>query len=115
MLSKEHPKLPSGVLDAPVQFWTRQAAAGGGGSEYWLNVATRTPQKEEPVLGRGGIMADGMGLGKLFMSNLELTLPVRQNTQHTCTDTGDEERDRPQIVQQHDSHWWVSHPRQTIT
>ncbi|CAD6586976.1 MAG: hypothetical protein TREMPRED_004617 [Tremellales sp. Tagirdzhanova-0007] len=76
MLSKEHPKLPSGVLDAPVQFWTRQAAAGGGGSEYWLNVATRTPQKEEPVLGRGGIMADGMGLGKT-LSILALILATK--------------------------------------
>ena len=69
MLSKEHPTLPSGVSQAPVQFWTRQTAgsSGGGGLEYWLNVATRTPQKEKPVLGRGGIMADGMGLGKLFI------------------------------------------------
>jgi SWI/SNF-related matrix-associated actin-dependent regulator of chromatin subfamily A3 len=29
-----------------------------------LNVATRTPQSETPTLGRGGIIADGMGLGK---------------------------------------------------
>jgi SWI/SNF-related matrix-associated actin-dependent regulator of chromatin subfamily A3 len=63
MLSQEHPKLPTTPTDAPVQFWTRQKAEGPGGKEYWLNVATRTPQSETPILGRGGIIADGMGLG----------------------------------------------------
>lgn len=63
MLSQEHPKLPSIPTDSPVQFWTRQKAEGPAGKEYWLNVATRTPQTETPVLGRGGIIADGMGLG----------------------------------------------------
>lgn len=63
MLSQEHPKLPSTSTDPPVQFWTRQKAEGQAGKEYWLNVATRTPQSETPVLGRGGIIADGMGLG----------------------------------------------------
>jgi SWI/SNF-related matrix-associated actin-dependent regulator of chromatin subfamily A3 len=64
MLSKEHPQLPKSPSDPAVQFWTRQKAEGPSGQEYWLNVATRTPQSETPTLGRGGIIADGMGLGK---------------------------------------------------
>jgi SWI/SNF-related matrix-associated actin-dependent regulator of chromatin subfamily A3 len=64
MLSKEHPQLPKSPSDPAVQFWTRQKAEGPSGQEYWLNVATRTPQSETPILGRGGIIADGMGLGK---------------------------------------------------
>jgi SWI/SNF-related matrix-associated actin-dependent regulator of chromatin subfamily A3 len=63
MLTQEHPKLPTTPSDTPVQFWTRQKAEGPTGKEYWLNVATRTPQSETPILGRGGIIADGMGLG----------------------------------------------------
>jgi SWI/SNF-related matrix-associated actin-dependent regulator of chromatin subfamily A3 len=63
MLEKEHPQLPKTPTDAPVQFWTKQKAEGPGGKDYWLNVATRTPQSDVPVLGRGGIIADGMGLG----------------------------------------------------
>lgn len=64
MLAKEHPQLPKTPADAAVQFWTKQKVEGSSGQEYWLNVATRTPQSETPVLGRGGIIADGMGLGK---------------------------------------------------
>ena len=64
MLSKEHPQLPKSPSDPAVQFWTRQKAEVPNGVEYWLNVATRTPQSETPTLGRGGIIADGMGLGK---------------------------------------------------
>jgi SWI/SNF-related matrix-associated actin-dependent regulator of chromatin subfamily A3 len=63
MLSKEHPQLPKTPTDPAVQFWTKQKVEDTG-KEYWLNVATRTPQSETPVLGRGGIIADGMGLGK---------------------------------------------------
>ena len=63
MLGKEHPQLPKTPSDPAVQFWTKQTVVDTG-NEYWLNVATRTPQSETPVLGRGGIIADGMGLGK---------------------------------------------------
>jgi SWI/SNF-related matrix-associated actin-dependent regulator of chromatin subfamily A3 len=67
MISCENPKLPATAKDPAVQFWTRQGGdAKSGATDYWLNVATRTPQKEAPVLGKGGIMADGMGLGKLI-------------------------------------------------
>jgi hypothetical protein len=30
---------------------------------FYLNLATKTPQEAPPVLGRGGLMADAMGLG----------------------------------------------------
>jgi SWI/SNF-related matrix-associated actin-dependent regulator of chromatin subfamily A3 len=63
MIDHEDPKLPKTPEDTAVQFWTRQKGSGKGASDYWLNVATKTPQAETPVLGRGGIVADGMGLG----------------------------------------------------
>jgi len=63
MLGKEYPQLQKTPFDPAVQFWTRQKVEDTG-KEYWFNVATRTPQSETPVLGRGGIIADGMGLGK---------------------------------------------------
>lgn len=64
MTDRENPTLPKKPSDPPSQFWVLQKpTAGSGSSEYWLNVATRTPQSEKPVLGRGGIIADGMGLG----------------------------------------------------
>lgn len=71
MTSQENPHLPS-PGDPAVQFWIRQKAdAKKGGNDYWLNVATRTPQSEAPRLGRGGILADGMGLGA---STLHITV-----------------------------------------
>lgn len=65
MVDHEEPKLPI-IGDAPVQFWTRQRGLGNGQLDYWLNVATKTPQSTTPALGRGGIVADGMGLGGLL-------------------------------------------------
>lgn len=66
MSEKENPVLPASTSDPAVQFWVRQKGdAKVGGGEYWLNVATRSPQKDAPNLGRGGILADGMGLGEL--------------------------------------------------
>ena len=63
MIQRENPTLPE-KAGTDVQFWTRQPGTKGG-RDYWLNVATRTPQAEAPDLGRGGIIADGMGLGQL--------------------------------------------------
>ena len=63
MIERENPQLPD-QIGKDVQFWTRQKGTKGG-KDYWLNVATRTPQQDAPVLGRGGIIADGMGLGEL--------------------------------------------------
>ena len=73
MIGQESPELPTNPDDPAVQFWIRQKAEGkSGAGDYWLNVATRTPQKDTPQLGRGGILADGMGLGE-FMSVTVLT------------------------------------------
>ncbi|RSH83079.1 uncharacterized protein EHS24_006736 [Apiotrichum porosum] len=76
MVSHENPKLPSKIGDDAVQFWTRQKGSRGQ-SDYWLNVATKTPQDDTPVLGRGGIMADGMGLGKT-LTTLSLVLATQK-------------------------------------
>ncbi|ODO09326.1 hypothetical protein I350_02926 [Cryptococcus amylolentus CBS 6273] len=75
MIGRENPKLPAAPEDPAVQFWVRQKGAGGR-NDYWLNVATRTPQTLTPVLGRGGIIADGMGLGKT-LSTIALVLATR--------------------------------------
>lgn len=68
MIGQEHPVLPTKSSEPPVQFWLRHQSEkkAVGEEDYWLNVATRTPQTETPVLGRGGIIADGMGLGELL-------------------------------------------------
>lgn len=65
MIGQEHPKLPTLTTDQPVQFWLRHEPdkKDAKSKPYWLNVATRTPQTDTPILGRGGILADGMGLG----------------------------------------------------
>lgn len=78
MIEHENPKLPTKVSDPAVQFWVKQAAQSARGNEYWLNVATRTPQAEDPVLGRGGIIADGMGLGKT-LTTLALALATKDD------------------------------------
>ncbi|KAI9639359.1 uncharacterized protein MKK02DRAFT_39660 [Dioszegia hungarica] len=72
MIERENPKLPA-VGEPPVQFWSRRAQ---GGREHWFNMATQSPQTETPVLGRGGIIADGMGLGKT-LTTLALTLATK--------------------------------------
>lgn len=63
MITRENPQLPKSPADPAVQFWVKQKGVGNK-PDYWLNVATKTPQSEAPQLGRGGIIADGMGLGK---------------------------------------------------
>ncbi|GMK54505.1 hypothetical protein CspeluHIS016_0110910 [Cutaneotrichosporon spelunceum] len=76
MVDHEELKLPGTVDDMAVQFWVRQKGSGRGSSDYWLNVATKTPQAETPAFGRGGIVADGMGLGKT-LTTLALVLATR--------------------------------------
>lgn len=63
MIDRENPKLPTTPVDPAEQFWIKRLEQKTNTS-YWLNVATQTPQSELPQLGRGGIIADGMGLGK---------------------------------------------------
>ena len=74
MISQEHPKLPATPSDPAVQFCVLQKPNTTDGRVYWLNVATRTPQKETPELGRGGILADGMGLGKIATTQSSMVL-----------------------------------------
>lgn len=72
MISRERSRLPFTPQDPAVQFWVKQKGDGKtGGREYWLNVATRTPQSETPVLGKGGIIADGMGLGESYPTSFK--------------------------------------------
>ncbi|KAJ7901958.1 SNF2 family N-terminal domain-containing protein [Mycena olivaceomarginata] len=47
--------------DKPVQFWQFKK---NGSKAYYFNLATKTPQETPPVLGRGALCADSMGLGK---------------------------------------------------
>lgn len=62
-LAKEHPKLPTCEGDKPVQFCAYKKQ---NGSPYYYNTLTHMPSRIEnpPVLGRGGLIADAMGLGK---------------------------------------------------
>ncbi|KAI0940604.1 hypothetical protein AcW1_003757 [Taiwanofungus camphoratus] len=57
----EYPVLPKKESDKPVQFWQLRKV---GGKTYYFNIATKTPQQAPPVLGRGALCADSMGLGK---------------------------------------------------
>ncbi|EAU91423.2 hypothetical protein CC1G_01912 [Coprinopsis cinerea okayama7 len=61
-IDRENPKLPTKESDPPVQFW--QFRKGNNNTPYYLNIATKTPQREPPQLGKGALCADAMGLGK---------------------------------------------------
>ncbi|KAG8893962.1 hypothetical protein FRB99_001605, partial [Tulasnella sp. 403] len=63
-IDREYPVLPRTVEDDAVQFWKLERR--NDNQPYYYNLATRTPRAvdEAPVLGRGAIMADVMGLGK---------------------------------------------------
>ncbi|WVW84111.1 hypothetical protein I302_106140 [Kwoniella bestiolae CBS 10118] len=75
MIERENPTLPKAPGDKQVQFWVKQK---GDYKDYFLNVATKTPQYDEPVLGKGGIIADGMGLGKT-LTMLSLVLATKKD------------------------------------
>ncbi|WRT66541.1 uncharacterized protein IL334_003500 [Kwoniella shivajii] len=76
MIDRENPTLPASPSDKQVQFWVKQK---GDHKDYFLNIATKTPQYDEPVLGKGGIIADGMGLGKT-LTTLSLILATKSET-----------------------------------
>lgn len=63
MIEHENPKLPAKPEDNAVQFW-KKSKGSPGRPDYWLNAATMMPQQDDPELGKGGIIADGMGLGE---------------------------------------------------
>ncbi|KAH9941011.1 SNF2 family N-terminal domain-containing protein [Amylocystis lapponica] len=70
-IEHEYPTLPKTEADKPVQFWQLKK---NGAKTYYFNIATKTPQEAPPVLGRGALCADSMGLGKtLTMLALILT------------------------------------------
>ncbi|KAF7315555.1 hypothetical protein MIND_00070800 [Mycena indigotica] len=71
-LERENPTLPKRETDKPVQFW--QLRAGG----VYFNLAANTPQKTPPVLSRGAICADAMGLGKT-LTMLALILATKKH------------------------------------
>ncbi|KAJ3724629.1 SNF2 family N-terminal domain-containing protein [Lentinula raphanica] len=60
-LEHEYPELPKKEGDKPVQFWQVRK---NGNKTFYFNLATNTPQEVPPVLGKGALYADAMGLGK---------------------------------------------------
>ncbi|VDB95911.1 unnamed protein product [Peniophora sp. CBMAI 1063] len=57
----EYPQLPKKEGEKPVQFWLYKKA---GNRVFYYNMATKTPQTAAPILGRGALVGDSMGLGK---------------------------------------------------
>ncbi|TEB14595.1 hypothetical protein FA13DRAFT_1602234, partial [Coprinellus micaceus] len=69
-IEKENPVLPSTEAEPPVQFWEVRKHASG---KLAPEVATKTAQQAKPVLGKGALFGDAMGLGKtLTMISLVL-------------------------------------------
>ncbi|KAJ7045638.1 SNF2 family N-terminal domain-containing protein [Mycena alexandri] len=60
-VERENPVLPTREGDPVVQFWQLKK---NGPKTYYFNLATKTPQETAPILGRGALCADAMGLGK---------------------------------------------------
>ncbi|KAJ6587041.1 SNF2 family N-terminal domain-containing protein [Mycena vulgaris] len=60
-VERENPTLPKTESDKPVQFWQLRK---NGTKTYYFNLATKSPQETPPILGRGALCADAMGLGK---------------------------------------------------
>ncbi|KIY67158.1 hypothetical protein CYLTODRAFT_490860 [Cylindrobasidium torrendii FP15055 ss-10] len=82
-IDREYPTLPTQESDSPVQFWqVRKNPASN--AKYYYNLATKTPTKDAPELGRGALFADAMGLGKtLTMIALILATLADQPKQHS--------------------------------
>lgn len=78
MIDHEHPVVPTKPDDKEVQFWTWHEELGDDGEDGWYNSATHREQYSAPVLGRGGIVGDGMGLGKSHQHSSD----TRQNSHH---------------------------------
>lgn len=89
MIEHEYPVLPE-IGGKPVQLWSRHESIVDGESDYWYNRASKKPQSEPPVLGRGGIIADDMGLGRIATTQCELTF--RQDTHDSRPYSGHQER-----------------------
>ncbi|KIJ49379.1 hypothetical protein M422DRAFT_65895 [Sphaerobolus stellatus SS14] len=76
-IERENPVPPSKVSDPPVQFWQFRTASGKPKGFYW-NLTTNTPQDTPPLLDRGGLMADAMGLGKT-LTMLSLIIATKKD------------------------------------
>ncbi|KIK67294.1 hypothetical protein GYMLUDRAFT_191953 [Collybiopsis luxurians FD-317 M1] len=74
-LDHEYPELPKKEIDKPVQLWQLKK---NGNQSYYFNLATHTPQATPPVLGRGALIADAMGLGKTLMM-IALTIATKND------------------------------------
>lgn len=76
-IEHEYPTLPTAESDRPVQFWQYRKA---GNKPYYFNLATKTPQEvtTPPILGRGALVADSMGLGKT-LTMLSLILATKKD------------------------------------
>ncbi|KAG2129835.1 SNF2 family N-terminal domain-containing protein [Suillus bovinus] len=76
-IDHEYPSLPTKESDKPVQFWQYRKI---GSKPHYFNIATKTPQEisSPPLLGRGAILADSMGLGKT-LSMLALILATKKD------------------------------------
>ncbi|KAG5635503.1 hypothetical protein H0H81_011022 [Sphagnurus paluster] len=74
-VEREYPTLPKMESDKPVQFWLSRK---NGNKHYYYNIATKTPQEEAPLLGRGALCADAMGLGKT-LTMLALILATKND------------------------------------
>ncbi|EMD31673.1 hypothetical protein CERSUDRAFT_88802 [Gelatoporia subvermispora B] len=80
-IDHEYPQLPKTEADKPVQFWQLRKA---GGKTFYFNLATNTPQMMAPVLGRGALCADSMGLGKT-LTMLALILATKTDIPIECS------------------------------
>jgi SWI/SNF-related matrix-associated actin-dependent regulator of chromatin subfamily A3 len=92
-IERENPVMPQKDTDEPVQFWKLQSSNGKVSKldlmidcvltlhkKYYYNIATKTPlsTNSKPLLGRGAICADAMGLGKT-MTMLSLIIATKSS------------------------------------
>ncbi|KAH7915183.1 SNF2 family N-terminal domain-containing protein [Hygrophoropsis aurantiaca] len=84
-IEHEYPVLPKTESDKPVQFWQYRKA---GSKAFYFNIATKTPQEltSPPLLGRGALVGDSMGLGKT-LTMLALILATKKDvpTDHSAS------------------------------
>ncbi|KAG5648541.1 hypothetical protein DXG03_003152 [Asterophora parasitica] len=99
-VERENPILPKKDSDKPVQFWqikkndTKTFYYNGKDTASALNkpaenafpVATKTPQETPPLLGRGALCADAMGLGKT-LTMLALILATKKDVPRDYSNT----------------------------
>ncbi|KAG5722646.1 putative SWI/SNF-related matrix-associated actin-dependent regulator of chromatin subfamily A member 3-like 1, partial [Termitomyces sp. T112] len=82
-IEREYPALPEKDAEKPVQFWQLRK---NGAKTFYYNIATKTPQETAPLLGRGALCADAMGLGKT-LTMLALILATKDDVPHDFSNT----------------------------